>query len=92
MGVGSSSLGQTQGSSTAAHTESSTVMLEWPIPGWEMLGKTPQARESGDGVDESEEDEPDRPDIMRRGIIFGEGVYKVDIGEPYYAYVVYLWT
>lgn len=77
MGVGSSSLGQVGGGSGSNHSESSVVHFEWPICGWDMLGKNAQPGEDG-----GEDEEVDRPGIMRKGIIIGDGVYRVDIGMP----------
>ena len=77
MGLGSSSIGQTPGVGGSGCTESSTVLFEWPISGWDMIRRA-------DGGNEGEDEEIGRPDIMRRGIVFGDGVYKVDIGTPLY--------
>lgn len=78
MGVGSSTMGQAGMGTGRGHNEGSMVLFEWPIAGWDMLGKTSQGAGQGE---EAEDEETDRPDIMRRGIIFGDGVYKVDIGK-----------
>jgi hypothetical protein len=65
-----------------AHREYSQVSFEWQIFGVEWLKNSVEQTPISEWTSEYEVEHPDvLPELLRRGIVIGEGWYKLEMGQ-----------